>query len=157
MTSESIRQFRSALRRLEAEIGTHLAGETECCGVTLSQCHVLLEADQCTAASLGEIADRLIADKSAVSRTVDSLVRDGLASRKENPSNRRKVSISLTERGKAKAEYINSLCDESYGKVLALIPESKHGQIIESVSILAEAMARARMLDEGEKKCSCAT
>jgi len=157
MTSSSIRQFRGVLRRLEAEIGTHLSDETECCGVTLSQCHVLLEADQCASASLGEIADRLIADKGAVSRTVDSLVRDGFASREENPENRRKVSISLTERGKAKAEYINSLCDESYGKVLALIPESKHGQILESVAILAEAMARARMLDKGDSTCSCAT
>ncbi len=151
----TITEFRQALRHLEAEIGTNLSEETECCGVTTAQCHLLLELDRyrkTDGISLTELADNLRTDKSSLSRTLESLVKDGLATRIENPANRRKISASLTERGGAKADYINDRCNASYIKVFDIIPEEKHRQIIESVAILAEALRETRK-KEGEKTC----
>jgi DNA-binding MarR family transcriptional regulator len=155
LSNEEISTFRRGLRRLEAEIGMNLSGETSCCGVTMAQCHLLLEIDRyrgTAGTSLTELANDLRADKSALSRTLDSLVREGLASRAENPENRRKISVVLTEKGEAKADYINGLCDESYAGVLSRIPEDKREMILESVTLLAETMRKAR---KKEDKPSC--
>lgn len=155
MSKEAIATFRQALRRLEAEIGINLSGETSCCGVTMAQCHLLLEIDRyrgTAGTSLTELASDLRADKSSLSRTLDALVREGLAARGENPENRRKISISLTEKGKAKADYINALCDASYAGVFELIPEDKRQAVIESVALLAGAMREAR---NQESKTTC--
>lgn len=146
--AERIGTFRNALRRLEAEIGENLSGETDCCGVTVAQCHLLLETGLCGTASLGELSDFLSTDKSALSRTVDSLVKAGFVSREENPENRRKVTIGLTAKGSEKVRCINDLCNESYAKVFSRIPEEKHEMIIESVALLAEAMREARKAKE---------
>jgi DNA-binding MarR family transcriptional regulator len=155
ITKEEISTFRQGLRRLEAEIGINLSSETSCCGVTMAQCHLLLEIDRyrgTAGTSLTELASDLRADKSALSRTLDSLVREGLASRAENPENRRKISAILTEKGEAKADYINGLCDASYAGVLGRIPEDKRPMILESVALLAEAMREARK-DEDKPSC----
>lgn len=151
MKTDALRNFRHALRQLETEIGLGLSGQTACCGVTVAQCHLLLETERCGGACLGDLADSLATDKSALSRTVESLVRDGLVERAQNPENRRKVSIRLTGAGAEKAESINLICDESHERVFSLIPADKHDQVVESVVLLASAMRRSRK----EASCPC--
>jgi DNA-binding MarR family transcriptional regulator len=145
--------FRRALRQLEAGIGQNLSDETSCCGVTVAQCHLLLETGLCGNASLGELSQRLATDKSALSRTVESLVQAGYVTREENSENRRKVSISLTPAGDEKVRYINRLCNESYADVFSRIPEDKHQMIVESVMILAGAMRDAKKSRKEETCC----
>jgi DNA-binding MarR family transcriptional regulator len=154
MKTETIAEFRRALRLLENEIGINLSGETECCGVTTAQCHLILELERYRdGTSLTDLAESLRTDKSALSRTLDSLVRDGLATRVENPENRRKISAALTKAGTAKADFINGLCNASYEDVFARIPKEKHDQIVESVGIIAEAMRSARKKESDTSCC----
>lgn len=150
--TENIQDFRRKLRRLEAEISLNLSGETECCGVTVAQCHLLLETEYLKNASLQSLADCLEVDKSTLSRTVDALVKSGFIRRDEDPENRRKVSISLTEAGAEKVDTINRLCDESYAVIFSCIPEDKHRQVMESVGLLAGAMKEIRTR-EGHSCC----
>lgn len=149
-----MRHFRRALRVLENEITRTLAGQSGCCGVTSAQCHLLLEAESQEGANLQDLADSLELDKSTLSRTVDSLCRDGLLDRRDDPANRRRVSISLSSAGKVKTDAINELCDTAYGRVFAYIPEDRHESVIEAVSLLAAAMRKSRK--EGEAPC-CTT
>ena len=144
MHIENLRSFRHALRRLENEIGINLGGETECCGVTVSQCHALLELDHKGASCLQDLADTLMLDKSTLSRTIDSMVRSGWVSREEDPDNRRRSLIQLTSDGAQKVAFIHQQCDASYQAVFGLIPEEKHAQIIESIALLANAMREKR-------------
>jgi DNA-binding MarR family transcriptional regulator len=99
LSTDVLRSFRAKLRILEREIGRCLEDQTDCCGVTVAQCHVLLELDGLGSVNLKAIADRLELDKSTLSRAVDSLVQLGLAARKEDPENRRQQIISLTKSG----------------------------------------------------------
>jgi len=141
---DTIPQFRRSLRSLEAEVSRTLSGETECCGVTVAQCHLLLETQLHGSANLGELAAALELDKSTLSRTVDGLTQTGLIDRQEDPANRRKVSIRLTEAGLQKADFINSVCNDAYAKVFTFIPEEKQALVIEAVSLLAAAMKKSR-------------
>jgi len=136
------------LRKLEAEIGLSLSGETECCGVTVNQCHLLLETEYRGKASLGALAEALDLDKSTLSRTADALVIDGLLERADDPENRRKVTINLTEKGSAKASEVNRLCDAFYAQVLSRIPAEKRDEVMEAVVLLADAMRLSRKGDD---------
>jgi DNA-binding MarR family transcriptional regulator len=143
---ESIRDFRRSLRALEREVELSLASQTECCGVTSAQCHLLLELEARGGSSVGELAEALELDPSTMSRTADSLVRSGLVSRAFDPSNRRRQLLGLSRLGKEKADYINGVCDEYYGTVLGGAPGDRRRELADAVAYLAAAI-RARRLE----------
>lgn len=148
---KQLTDFRRGLRQLEREISQGLSLETDCCGITVAQCHLLLETEFRKCANLGELATALELDKSTLSRTVDGLCIHGLIDRKDDTENRRKVSIQLTAKGKEKVATINSLCNQTYRSVFTHIPEDKHASVIEAVALLAEAMRKTRK----DTTCSC--
>jgi DNA-binding MarR family transcriptional regulator len=140
-----LRSFRRSLRALEREVELSLAFQTECCGVTSAQCHILLEIEARGSASIGELADALELDPSTLSRTADSLVRAGFVSRADDPANRRRQLLSLQPTGREKVDYINAACDAYYAAVLADAPRSKRRQIAEAVAYLAAAIRSKRL------------
>lgn len=52
-------------------------------------------------ATLGQVADAVGRGAPAVSRAVDALVRSGLVERTQDPDNRRRLALRLSERGQA--------------------------------------------------------
>ncbi|HPO03581.1 MAG: MarR family transcriptional regulator [Spirochaetales bacterium] len=144
MNKQTIRRFRKSMRSLERETGMLLAGETACCSVTVAQCHLMLEMEERGPSSLQDLADALALDKSTLSRTADSLVREGWAERTEDETNRRKISLVLTGTGRGKCDYIHALCDGQYRALFARIPADKHEAVLESVALIAAAMAEER-------------
>ena len=148
----AIRDFRKSLRILEQEVGLSMASETGCCGVTLAQCHLLLEVDQRGTTSVTELAALLELDKSTMSRTVDTMCRAGLLNRETDPGNRRQQVISLTAEGKLKSDRINGLCDTSYTRLFDFIPVEKRNMIVESAALLAHAM---RMMRKSPASACC--
>jgi DNA-binding MarR family transcriptional regulator len=144
----SIRDFRRALRFLEREVELSLASQTECCGITSAQCHILLEMDSRGAASVGELAEAIELDPSTMSRAVDGLVKAGLATRAENPANRRKSVLCLTALGKGKVDYIDGSCDEYYESVLSEADDDRRAAIAENVAFLAKAIRAKRLAVE---------
>jgi DNA-binding MarR family transcriptional regulator len=143
-TEISVRGLRKDLRVLEREVALSMASETGCCGVTLAQCHLLLETDLRGRTSVTELAGSLELDKSTMSREVGGLCEAGLLSRETDQENRRQQIISLTRKGQARADRINALCDASYGSLLDFIPAEKRQMVAESVSLLARAMRQKR-------------
>ncbi len=147
-----IRAFRVWLRVLEREIERTLQTQTECCGVTMSQCHLLLELDGGGCVNLKTLCDRLELDKSTLSRTVDSLVVLGLVKRGDDPDNRRQQIICLSDAGAARVAEIHRLCDKQYTTLLERIPEDRRSQVLESVGLLAQAMVSQR---RGSSSAGC--
>ena len=148
-----IRAFRRALRALERQIELSLASETECCGVTPAQCHLLLAIEEKGEPSVGELAAALDLDQSTLSRTIDGLVKAGMLSRREDPANRRRQLVSLTDPGSAKADEINALCDESYSGLLASFPEAEAAAVVRSLPLFAEALRAWRRSRSGKGCC----
>lgn len=140
----SIRAFRKTLRSLEREVGFSMASETGCCGVTLAQCHLLLEVEERGQTSVTELAAALELDKSTLSRTVDSACNAGLLTRETDPASRRQQVISLTRAGIQKVDRINELCDGSYTRLFDFIARDKRDLVAEAVTILADAMRQKR-------------
>ena len=145
-----VRQFRQALRILEREISLRLALEQSCCGVTLAQCHVLLELEMNNGSQLNELSARTGLDKSTLSRTVDSLVQAGFVDRTIPEHNRRSVQLTLTEKGRLETDSINAECDTYYGRVLESVPLGERSGIIESVMNVGRAFEKVRLT---QQKC----
>jgi len=139
-----VRSFRKHLRVLEREIELTLASQTGCCGVTVAQCHLLLEVELRGETSVTELASALELDKSTLSRAVDGLYRAGLLHRQTDPASRRQQVIRLSEGGRAKADSINALCDRFYASLLDSISDDKRQAVIESVALIGEAMRDLR-------------
>jgi DNA-binding MarR family transcriptional regulator len=139
-----LRRFRRSLRALEREVELALSEQTECCGVTSAQCHLLLEIEAGGRASIGELASALALDPSTLSRTVDSLVRAALVSRSDDPSNRRRQLVELLPAGREKVEAINAACDSFYEPIVAGAAALGPIQAASTIEYLARAFRERR-------------
>ncbi len=134
--------LREELRRLQRALGWQVKNDASCCGVTVAQCHVVLELGQRGELSLVALADALGLDTSTLSRTVENMVQEGLVERRNDPRDRRFILLTLTSRGRAVKEEIDYTYNNYFSGVLEHIPKGKHTQVLESVHLLAEAFAR---------------
>ncbi len=140
MDTKAIEQFRAKLREIERAVWMQTRSEALCCGVTMAQCHAILEIGKAGELNLKYLASRLGLDNSTLSRTVESLVQDGLADRTPSKEDRRATVIRLNEKGRAALDRINSTWNQICRDMFRSIPREKHEQLIESVSILAELL-----------------
>lgn len=149
--NKSVKHFRELLRRFEREL---FMQKNDCCcnGITLSQCHTLLEIDSKEKESLTELSKTLGLDKSTVCRTVDGLVNIGLLDRTIPSENRRMSTIQLTELGKTVCNSINSENDQYFGELLKTLSESEQMNLI---SILDKFILRMKELRTQEQKKCC--
>jgi len=117
MNKEYINKFREQLRIFDREL--YLQNNASCCnGISLAQCHTLLEIEKSDEVSVSELAKNLTLDKSTVSRTVDGLVNINMVDRVIPTENRRKTLINLTDSGKKVCKTINYTNDVYMKEVL---------------------------------------
>jgi DNA-binding MarR family transcriptional regulator len=132
--------FRAALRRIERSIGFQTKDGATCCGVTLAQCHALIEIGAGPGLSVKELSARLGLDKSTLSRTVETLVKDGLADRAPDPSDRRAVAVRLTKKGLASLAVIDKAWNAWGDALFRGIPKARHAQVLETLTLVADAL-----------------
>ncbi len=125
MDLEMIRDFRETLRQLERQVGWQLKDDTECCGVTLAQCHIIVEIGNAGETSVIDLATILGLDTSTLSRHINGMVNVGLVNRILNPKDRRYVSITLTEQGQKIYQSIEDICKLKICKGLRIHPPGK--------------------------------
>jgi DNA-binding MarR family transcriptional regulator len=135
-----VRRFRKTLRRFEQMVAAQLKGSSDCNGVTLSQCHALLEIENRDQLSLGELAQQLGLDKSTLSRTIDGLVNIGLVQRAPDPDDRRSIRLSLTGQGRRTCDRINTENDAHFSRVLSRIDIQRRQKVVEGFDALVTAM-----------------
>lgn len=149
MDADFIKRFREKVRQVERGLDWSQKNDIQCCGVTLAQCHALLEIGQRDEISIVELAGILGVDGSTLSRTIDHLVKSGLVNRFLNPQDRRYVSLTLTEQGRGAFHTIEDSFNRYVERIFELIAPEKHEQVMESLIILASA------LEQCSKKHRC--
>ncbi|WP_102223403.1 MarR family winged helix-turn-helix transcriptional regulator [Acidimangrovimonas sediminis] len=70
-------------------------------GISVADWRVLVHLAYAGKASVRDIQNRVVMDKSTISRTVSRLEERGVVSKRENPKDRRLLLLSLTEAGEA--------------------------------------------------------
>lgn len=135
-------RLREMMRILERKLGILQENEYSCCGITLAQCHALVEIGRAKSISLNKLAELLNLENSTMSRTVNNLVTNKLAEREIDPQDRRYVTISLTENGIKLYKDIEEGMNKYFMRVYNAIPENKKQKVLESIQILLEAIGK---------------
>lgn len=68
-------------------------------------------------ATLGQVAKKVSRGAPAVSRSVDTLVRSGLVERTQDPDNRRRLALRLTDQGRSQLASGSSTTSALLGKL----------------------------------------
>ena len=137
---ETLFRLRECVRLLTRKLGLLEKSEASCCGVTLSQCHAIVEIGRAGSISVNDLANMLGLDKSTMSRTVNNLVEMDLVTREPVPENRRCLCIGLTTKGQTLFSEIESSMEQYYRDVYGALPEDKREQVIESLEILVSSL-----------------
>ncbi|AKN31405.1 MarR family transcriptional regulator [Clostridium carboxidivorans P7] len=140
MESQGSSYLRELIRILVRNLGILEKEDTSCCGVTISQCHAIVEIGRAEEISLNELAKILTVDKSTMSRTINNLVKNQLVIRELHPEDRRYVTIKLTDEGMKAFKNVECGMQEYYKNIFRAIPEEKREQVLESLKLLTEAV-----------------
>ena len=136
---DSIKQFREYTRQLECHLGYMNQADCCCCGVSRTQCFLIVEIGRKPGISVKELAEILRMDKSAVSRAVEELVQKCFVERSPSKEDRRYVELRLLQKGQERFEKIEHDMYLKFKDVWELIPEEKRGQVLESLRLYNEA------------------
>lgn len=144
-------ELRELLRVLIRDLGILEKSDASCCGISLAQCHAIVEIGRAEKISLVELADILGLDKSTMSRTINNLVEAGLVLRELDMENRRYVIIQLTDKGKDIFKDTEESMNNYYQDVLESIPENKRNEVIEGLQLLTGAVKKNRCCEINTK------
>ena len=151
--------LRETMRRLERRTVMDENHLRACCGITLTQCHAMVEIGRAGSISVRSLSEKMGLDNSTVSRAVDALVGKCIVHRETDPDNRRFVTISLTAMGLTEFHGIESSMDAYYEKVLGAVAEEKRTQVVESIQLLLQAVCEIGVgeidMDESETGSQC--
>lgn len=140
MINQGSEILRELIRILVRDLGVLEKSDASCCGVSLAQCHAIVEIGRKEKISLVDLASLLGLDKSTMSRTINNLVESDLVLRDLDMENRRYVIIQLTEKGSSVFRNIEESMDVYYMSIFNSIPENKRNQVLESLQLLKEAV-----------------
>jgi len=140
MINQGSETLRELIRILVRDLGILEKSDISCCGVTLTQCHAVVEIGRKGKISLVDLAGLLGLDKSTMSRTINNLVELDLVLRDLDVENRRYVIIQLTENGENIFKNIEDSMNGYYKSIFNSIPENKRNQVMESLQLLTNAV-----------------
>lgn len=136
--------LRELIRILVRDLGILEKSDASCSGISLAQCHAIVEIGRKEKISLVDLSGLLGLDKSTMSRTINNLVESDFVLRESDMENRRYVIIQLTEKGRSVFKDIEDSMETYYRDIFNAIPESKRYQVLESLELLKEAVESSR-------------
>ena len=104
----------TALRRIMRAIDLHSKKLEHSVGLTVPQILILQTVGEAGSLGVSEIARRISLSQATVTSVIDRLVRKELVTRDRNTSDRRVVSIALTEKGAEQLEDAPGLLQEEF-------------------------------------------
>ena len=140
MNPQKTGYLREKLRLLERETVRPFDDQADCCGLTLSQCHTLLEIGHRSEVSLVDLAAAFGLEPSTLSRTIQGLVLIGLVDRTTSAKDRRYVVITLTAQGRKTFQNIEDRFNTYFAAVLERIPAARREAVLDAVAVLADAV-----------------
>jgi DNA-binding MarR family transcriptional regulator len=109
------------------------------CGLSVAQCYSLDAIGTQGQLTLNDLAESLYITPSTASRTIEELVRKGLAQRRQDPANRRAVCLTLTSQGQALFEALRQHLMQRQIAILQQIDPSSRRDVLTALQKLSQA------------------
>jgi len=110
------------------------------CGLSVAQCYSLDAIGTQGQLTLNELAESLYITPSTASRTVEELVRKGLAERRQDATDRRAVCLTLTPPGQALFEALRQHLVQRQLAILQQIDPSSRRDVLTALQKLSQAI-----------------
>lgn len=113
-------------------------------GLTAAQLFVLGKLGETGCSSLNELADRTFTHQSTVSTVVSKLVDQRLIARQAAPEDRRRLTLSLTARGRRVLAAAPDAAQDALIAVVSALPSASRRQVGQALGQIAGALADPR-------------
>lgn len=133
----------ASLQRLLSRIGGESSGVWMDLNITMPQMKVLMLLSENGAVRVGALARHLNVSTPTITGIVDRLVREDLVKRADDPSDRRVVLNSLTEKGQAVMERLAQRSDTELQRMVGSLSAGEQTEIAQSLKRLNEALTPA--------------
>lgn len=141
---QPIEPIRSAARQLVREL--QLLDTRHCIeGFSFSECHLVTELAGKGQATATELAELLVLDKSTLSRLVQSLKRRGHLRVDQDPADRRRKLLSLTDKGRQGAGRIHRFASSQVASALSFLTHDEQAAVVAGLERYARALGFARL------------
>lgn len=110
--------------------------------VSMTQAFALHELDQGAPLSQRELADRLVLEKSTVSRMVADLEQKGLVERERDPANRRTYRLRLTDKGHDTHVELGTGYQDRFDKWTAALTDPERAALLAGLPALIRVVRR---------------
>jgi putative acetyltransferase len=140
----TIQPIRHAARQLVRELHL-LDGRVECCGLPLAECHLITELDSLGETTASELCERLVLEKSTMSRLVNRVVDKGLVCAACCEDDRRARVLFLTPKGKERARKLERHAMSQVESALGFASSQEQRQILDGLDLYAKTLRYARL------------
>lgn len=114
-------------------------------GVTLAERHLLIELSSGSCPTMGEIAERLLLDKSTVSRLIAKAMKKGYIQCTTDLADKRKRTLHLTELGKQTLHAFEPIAFSQTQNALLTLTEAQIQRVYEGVALYATGLKNSRL------------
>lgn len=138
----------SAIRQASREIVRELnLLDTRYCieGHTFSECHLLTELETLGQATASDLGERLVLDKSTVSRLVKTLSRRGEIRVEADPADGRRRLLTLTAAGRRALRDIHGFSNDLVNHALDALAPKHRAAVVDGLERYARALRYARV------------
>lgn len=113
-------------------------------GVTLAERHLLIELAGCPSPTMGEIVDRLLLDKSTVSRLISKAVKKGYITCVIDEKDKRKRFLQMTERGKQTLNAFEPIAFKQTKEALLMLTYDEVKTVYQGMGLYAKGLRNSR-------------
>ncbi len=139
-----IDDLRGAARTLVREFRI-VDGSGRVPGVSVSECHLLMELESRGTLTATELADILLMEKSSLSRLINRLIKSGLIAVSNDGADRRLRPLELTDQGRVTLTQIHDLANDQVRRALAFVAPGERQAMLSGLKQYASALRYARL------------
>lgn len=144
LSNEEIDLLRHNARSVVRELGLLNDAYFEI-GVTLAERHLLIELTSCACPTMGEIAERLLLDKSTVSRLIAKAVKKGYITCSSDEKDKRRRFLRFTETGEKTLHAFEPIAFNQTKEALQTLTAEEIKLVYQGVALYAKGLKNSRL------------
>lgn len=144
LSIEAINELRRNARSVVRELGLLNDAYFEI-GVTLAERHLLIELNTCPSPTMGEIAERLLLDKSTISRLISNVVKKGYVKCVTDEKDKRKRFLEMTEKGKQTLNAFEPIAFNQTREALLTLTNKEIQIVHKGIALYARGLKNSRV------------
>ena len=140
---ESVNELRHNARSVVRELGLLNDAYYEI-GVTLAERHLLIELTMYPSPTMGEIAERLLLDKSTISRLISKAVKKSYVECVTDKKDKRKRFLQITEKGKQTLNAFEPIAFNQTKEALLTLTHDEIETVHKGIALYAKGLRSSR-------------